>query len=589
LHGVSTCWIVAPVCHDGTHFQEPIAGLALPSCWSLLGASMTARASRFVACLCAAVVIPGTPYGLAAQAHAAPRAGTIIGTVIDSLHNSPLAQAEVEIDGTRRLAHTDADGNFRLDSVPAGAVRIGVFHPLLDSLGLGVVSPPLTVKAGDTLILTLATPSAATLATSACRDRPPPGGVHTPDATGPGIIIGRVLDADTEQPINNVAVSVSWLETEVSKQVGYHRLRHTREATSSAGGDFRLCNLPLDVDGEVHAVRRDGGAAAASDVTRLIRAQGHLVTIVTLHLAPLAAPTIASLAAAATAPTPSGGQPGGSAAPGAALSPGTAAPPGGSTARTVPARHYLPGTAVLTGHVVTSDARPVPSARVFIVGASDSAVTDNAGNFTLRQLPSGTRMLVVRSLGYEPVKIAVELTSRAPTHVTVPFAATRAVVLQPVLVTARYESGLKNVGFDQRRLAGMGMFWTKEEIDSHKANEFHDLFGTVPGIRIDYSAQGTASLMAARDAGACIGYAPSPTTGQTTMTPGQNCGPCLTYVIDGAPYDELEEGDMDTYMRPTEIGAIEIYQPNQAPRSIAGVTKSDCVNVVIWSKAKLGI
>jgi len=46
---------------------------------------------------------------------------------------------------------------------------------------------------------------------------------------------------------------------------------------------------------------------------------------------------------------------------------------------------------------------------------------------------------------------------------------------------------------------------------------------------------------------------------------------------------------MDTYLRPNEIGAIEVYLPNQVPHSLPGVNKPDCVNVVVWSKAKLGI
>jgi hypothetical protein len=161
--------------------------------------------------------------------------------------------------------------------------------------------------------------------------------------------------------------------------------------------------------------------------------------------------------------------------------------------------------------------------------------------------------------------------------------------MTPVVVTARYDSGLKRVGFDARRAIGLGTFWTQDQIDSHKANEFHDLFGTFSGVLIDYDEQGRASLMASRAAGSCIGYAPSPTTGQLNMTPGENCGPCLTYVIDGSPYDELEEGDLDTYIRPTEIGAIEIYLPSQVPNSLPGVVKPDCLNIVIWSKAKLGI
>jgi hypothetical protein len=505
--------------------------------------------------------------------------------------------AEVGIEGTPRVARTGEDGKFHFDSVPAGSVRLGVFHPLLDTLGLGLASPRLDVHSGDTLLVTLSTPSAAAFVASSCRDVPHPAGVSSPEAIGPGGIVGRVLDAETDRPVRDVEVSVTWYETELGKQTGYHRNRHTRASTTGKGGDFRLCHLPRDLDGELHAVRRDGGAAAAATaVSRPVRAEGRLITLVIVHMAPLGAATIAALAEGATVPV-TDTQPGAPGSGSASPSPASSASPAAESARpsgaagprpTTPARRLAVGTAELTGHVVNPGVQPLSGARVFVVGAADSAVTNAGGDFVLRHLPSGTRVVVVRAVGYSPVTMTVELSSREPQHITVPFLARAIPVLRPVVVTAVYDSGLRRVGFDQRRTMGLGTFWTAEQIDAHKANEFHDLFGTFSGVLIDYSADGRASLMASRAAGSCIGYTQG-ANGQANMTPGENCGPCLTYVIDGAPYDEVEEGDMDTYLRPTEIGAIEIYLPNQVPHSLPGVIKPDCVNIVIWTKAKLGI
>ena len=411
---------------------------------------------------------------------------------------------------------------------------------------------------------------------------PRPGGVHTPDPVGPAEILGRVLDADTDQPVRDVEVSVNWVEMQVGKQIGFRRDRHTRDATTGRGGDFRLCFLPMDLNGSLHGVRRDGGPAASSpyaEVMRPVEVHGHLITLVTLHMATPPAPTIAALAAQATVPTDTQPQAG---------APAAGAKPAGSARGAL--HPYVVGAAVLTGHVMNPQTtQPVTGADVFVVGGGDSAVTSQTGDFTLQHLPSGTRILVIRAIGYEPYTMPVELSTRAPQHVNVSFSVRSVPRMTPVVVTARYDSGLKRVGFDARRAIGLGTFWTQDEIDSHKANEFHDLFGTFSGVLIDYDEQGRASLMASRAAGSCIGYTNSPTTGQLTMTPGENCGPCLTYVIDGSPYDELEEGDLDTYIRPTEIGAIEIYLPSEVPNSLPGVVKPDCLNIVIWSKAKLGI
>ena len=120
--------------------------------------------------LIAALAMAGAG-GLHAQV-TRPHYGRVVGVVIDSLHNTPLAHADVQIEGTARIAHSDGDGNFHFDSVPAGPIHLAVFHPLLDSLGLAIASPRLTVRGGDTLLVTLATPSGTALAASECKGVP---------------------------------------------------------------------------------------------------------------------------------------------------------------------------------------------------------------------------------------------------------------------------------------------------------------------------------------------------------------------------------------------------------------------------------
>jgi hypothetical protein len=535
--------------------------------------------------------------------------GSLIGIVIDSLHNSVLAHADVVIDGTNRTARTDATGNFRIDSIPPGAFRVGVFHPLLDSIGLSIASPPMIARAGDSLLITLATPSTVTVATRACRDVPAPVGVASaPQSTGPGVLVGQILDADSDEPVHNVEVSYTWTEFEASRATGFHRTRHVRLGITGAGGDFHLCHLPLGVFGSLQAGRRDGGAAAAASTVSRDLTPTALLTIITMHIPPLVTPTIATLAATATiqpsapAPASTNGAPtpaapattpntsgpvtaaasagvAGSAATRTSASPVT----GGIAGSAHGARRYATGVAVLTGEVLNPQAQPVGRAKVFIMGAADSATTDDNGKFTLHNLPSGTRSLVVRSVGFEPVVKTVELTSREPVNLIVPFTARAVASLTPVVVTARIDVGLKKVGFDLRQRAGMGTFWTLPDIDAHKAYDFHDLFTTFPGLKVDYNEQGQASLMATRGAGACIGY-----NSQGQGTVGTNCGPCVAYVIDGQPFKENDEGELDNYIHPGDIGAIEIYQDNEVPRSVPG-TQTDCVNIIIWTKAKLGV
>jgi Carboxypeptidase regulatory-like domain len=552
-------------------------------------------AVRLLALGLTAAGLAGAPTARAQDSTAAHRShfGSLIGIVIDSLHNSVLVHAEVVIDGTNRSAHTDATGNFRIDNIPPGAFRVGVFHPLLDSIGLGIASPPLIARAGDSLLLTLATPSTVTVTARACRDVPTPVGVvGAPQSTGPGVVLGQILDADSDEPVRNVEVSFTWTEFEASRATGFHRTRHVRLATTGLGGDFHLCHLPLGVLGSLQAGRRDGGAAAAASTVSRELTPSALLTLVTMHMPALVTPTIATLAATATpqssgaaaaatngAPTPDASAP----APAPAKSTTGSLGRNGVPTSASAARRYATGVAVLTGEVLNPQVQPVARAKVFIMGAADSATTDDAGKFTLRNLPAGTRSLVVRSVGFEPVIKTVELSSREPVNLVVPFTARAVPSLAPVVVTARLDIGLKRVGFDLRQRAGVGTFWTLPDIDKHKAFDFHDLFTTFPGLKVDYNEQGQASLMATRGAGACIGY-----NNQGQATVGSNCGPCVAYVIDGQPFQENDEGELDNYIHPADIGAVEIYQDNEVPRSVSG-TKSDCTNIVIWTKAKLGV
>src|SRR6185312_3309723 len=91
-------------------------------------------------CIGLVVAFGGLSTSVAAQG---PRPGSmsrmsttsVVGIVGDSLHGGPLAGAIILLDGQSREAVTDSIGRFRIDSVSAGRYRVGIFHPVLDSLG----------------------------------------------------------------------------------------------------------------------------------------------------------------------------------------------------------------------------------------------------------------------------------------------------------------------------------------------------------------------------------------------------------------------------------------------------------------------
>ena len=83
------------------------------------------------------------PSGEAAKAAKA----AIAGVVIDSLNGRYLSGADVIIQGAKKTLVTDSLGKFYLDSLDAGTYQVGVFHPLLDTLGIALASRPFHVGA----------------------------------------------------------------------------------------------------------------------------------------------------------------------------------------------------------------------------------------------------------------------------------------------------------------------------------------------------------------------------------------------------------------------------------------------------------
>ena len=184
-----------------------------------------------------AVLLVGGPLGAQQKTPPAPVAtGTtgkaaIAGVVVDSLNGRYLTGADVMIEGAKATIVTDSLGKFRIDSLPPGTYQVGVFHPLLDTLGLTLATKPFHVGADSATFIVLAVPSAATIIRGACPVRP--------RAQGASAVIGRVLDPETLQPVAGAEVSIAWSQIDVSKEAGIRRTPHVVYDSTNATGAFR--------------------------------------------------------------------------------------------------------------------------------------------------------------------------------------------------------------------------------------------------------------------------------------------------------------------------------------------------------------
>jgi Carboxypeptidase regulatory-like domain len=474
---------------------------------------------------------PAPPAPAAATAQKPADVSGAIGVVADSIHGGPLVGAIVQITGTNKQATTDSTGKFRIDSIPAGDYKLALSHPLLDSLGVAIATNEVSFPAGRYAVIALATPSANTIVSTFC---PPEKRI-----TGPGAVIGRVADADTDLPSTGAKVSMAWSQLEVGKLIGVHQILRQRESIVDGSGAYRICGVPV---GTKAAVRATYQGFATADVP--VNFTDGILQLVTLHTAkpdttPVAATPDTTPAAATTTTKVA-------AAPKPAV---------------VGLRS---GHASLSGRVVNAADKPLAGADVTVFGAASKTVTDSSGNFSLRNLPSGTQTLVVRKVSYSPITQPVDLSSKnvGTTNVILQVAPPE---LATVKVTAAKESGLSKVGYDQRKKMGLGHFMDKQQIEEKLPTYMTDIFTTTPGIRVDYS------------------------TGQPVLTGtrGTTGNGCVAYVIDGTPYTEQTPGDINDFMHPNEVEAVEVYSDVDTPAEYQKPGAS-CTTVIIWTKTRTG-
>jgi len=476
---------------------------------------------------------PPAPAPTAGAANAGAPVSGAVGVVGDSIHGGPLVGAVVTIVGTDRKGTSDSSGRFRIDSVPPGSYKLTMSHPLLDSLGVAIATNEVAFPPGRYALLALATPSPTTIVNTFC---PPEKRI-----SGPGAVLGRVSDADTDVPSTGAKVSLAWSQMLVGKDVGVHQILRQRESIVDAGGTYRICGIPV---GTKAAVRATYNGLATADVP--VNFSDGIIQLVTLHTAkPDTAPPppVIDTLPSAVAVTP------------------TAAP-----AAPKPAVVGLrTGHAMLQGHVVNAADKPLAGVDVSVFGAASKTVTDSSGNFFLRNLPSGTQTLVVRKLAFAPMTQPVDLSTRTTSaaHVIMQ-------VAPPSLPTVKIEAtgaakGLAQVGYDRRKKMGLGKFLDREQIESRIPTYMTDIFTTMPGIRVDYSS-GQPVL---------------------TGTRGTTGNGCVNYVIDGTPYSEATPGDINDFMHPNEVEAVEVYSDVDTPAEYAKPGTS-CTTVIVWTKTRTG-
>lgn len=342
---------------------------------------------------------------------------------------------------------------------------------------------------------------------------------------GPAAVMGIVRDPDTNEPVVGASVQ---LDNTTKDVFGLTRIPSVRSVTTDAQGRFRICGLPPQVNGKVVATLNgvtSGEVPVAIDDNEL--ALGGISFSLTNRVV-------------------------------------TVTNDSGRVVR------VLQGEARLTGTVVNDRGEPVSGARVALVGTMAVAITNAQGNFTLDSLPAGSQIVEIRKIGYGFTERGVDiLTSGNPTPVTLTmerFVAT----LPPVHTVANlHDLALKRVGFTDRREKATGGYLRSGDELNRMTILVSDMLRQVPGLRIRRVEDGDSQDNMIE-----------PLTGGIKV--------CINFIVDGNPFKMVEHGDLDRYIQPDLVEALEYYRPSQVPIEFFGRGgPTECSVLVLWTRGKI--
>ncbi|HEU4454612.1 MAG TPA: DUF2012 domain-containing protein [Longimicrobium sp.] len=224
------------------------------------------------------------------------------------------------------------------------------------------------------------------------------------------------------------------------------------------------------------------------------------------------------------------------------------------------------------GLVITvrgSDGFPLPNARVTLDGSDARARTERDGRFQMSGLEAGSHVLNVTALGYQRARMDVDLVAGEVSRM--------AVTLQvaPVALEALEVEGAEELppelrGFYRRRSRGAGHYFTRPEIERMQPRQLTDVLRRVPGLRINNTS----------------GPFGSSQTAQTGRSGGpRSCS--VQFYVNGIPFPVAGDVGINTFIRPDEVAAVEVYSGSAQipPQFNSSQSDARCGVVAIWTRS----
>ena len=204
--------------------------------------------------------------------------------------------------------------------------------------------------------------------------------------------------------------------------------------------------------------------------------------------------------------------------------------------------------------VAVAGNRPVAGALVSVTDGPQTR-TNERGEWTLADAPTGTRMLEVRALGFYPDRRRVDVVGES-SAIQVRLSTLKAVLDTVKIVASRLRN---DPGFEKRRRMGIGRFITEDDMKRFPVIQTSDFFRRLPGIRQD-GPQAKVLMRGAFE---------------------EWCEPAV--FVNGHDMSFMAAEDIDDVVSPKEVAGIEIYSVGTAPSEFQPGLRG-CGSIVIWTK-----
>lgn len=247
------------------------------------------------------------------------------------------------------------------------------------------------------------------------------------------------------------------------------------------------------------------------------------------------------------------------------------------------------GQAVLSGTIRhDSTGRPLPQAEVLLEGSKRQVTTDASGRYVLAGVAAGTETVLIRLVGYRPVRERVVLSAGDTTWLNAALVPRGAQELEPIEVTASEPKpmGLRE-GFEERRKMGFGKFLDLETLKQNEHRKLSDLLRSIAGVQLVWwepcfpAGGGRICYPTALSAAGTRAVA-------DLRNPNARCW--MSVYLDGIAVYQSGPGtarlppDFSKDFQTWELEGVEVYRSSaELPGEFSGAN-SQCGVIALWSR-----